>query len=211
MAGTPASPRTIDSQPRPGSARRGAARQAASNRCSRDFRCGRGTIELVERHDVAAVRAGIWPSASTSGRKFPASASAAICGATIQHRLAQRTRAVIAARICWNMARSTMISAGIVRVIASGRPVPTLEFTGAFAAKQHDGLPRTRAGVEVRVRGFRIPRRSTSELESGGVSYLVPTWPGATGSRSPISHVHGRRGGFCPGNSALPDSREANE
>jgi hypothetical protein len=120
-------------------------------------------------------------------------------------------RAVIAARICWNMARSTMISAGIVRVIASGRPVPTLEFTGAFAAKQHDGLPRTRAGVEVRVRGFRIPRRSTSELESGGVSYLVPTWPGATGSRSPISHVHGRRGGFCPGNSALPDSREASE
>jgi hypothetical protein len=55
-------------------------------------------------------------------------------------------RAVIAASICWNMARSTMISAGIARVIASGRPVPTVEFTGAFATKQNDGLPRGRAG-----------------------------------------------------------------
>jgi hypothetical protein len=52
-----------------GSARSG---PPTSNRSSRDFRCGRGTTDLVERHDVAAVRAGIWPSVSTSGRKCPA-------------------------------------------------------------------------------------------------------------------------------------------
>jgi hypothetical protein len=52
-------------------------------------------------------------------------------------------------------------------------PVPAIELTGAFAAKQNDGLPRRRTGTDFVFGVHRSPRHSASELRSGRVSYLA--------------------------------------
>src|ERR1700722_3901456 len=52
-------------------------------------------------------------------------------------------------------------------------PVPAVELTGAFAAKQNDGLPRSGAGSDFVFGVHRSPRCSASELQSGRVSYLA--------------------------------------
>src|ERR1700722_14751933 len=53
------------------------------------------------------------------------------------------------------------------------RPVPAVELAGAFAAKQNDGLPRSRTGTDFVFGLHRSRRRSACELQSGRVSHLA--------------------------------------